>query len=132
MISTRGRYALRVMIDLAGQEPESFIPLRSIAERQEISPKYLESIIAVLAKAELVETRHGKGGGYRLSIPADQCTVGRVLKLTEGTLAPVACLECKPNRCPRASACKTLPMWQRLDTMIDTFFEGVTLADLMN
>ena len=131
MISTRGRYALRVMIDLAGQEPESFVPLRSIAERQEISPKYLESIIAVLAKAGLVETRHGKGGGYRLTKEPAEYRVGDILRLTEGDLAPVACLSRNAAVCSRSQTCKTLSMWKKYDEMTNQYFDGITLADLL-
>ncbi len=132
MISTRGRYALRVMVDLAEHNSGEHIPLKDIASRQEISRKYLESITAVLSKAGLIDGQHGKGGGYRLSRAPDEYTVGSVLKLTEGTLAPVACLEEGQCACPRAPHCRTLPMWSELSRLIDDFFEKYTLADLVN
>jgi len=130
MISTKGRYALRVMIDLAEHRGTSYIPLKDIAERQQISEKYLESIIKVLVKAGLLDALRGKGGGYRLNRDPSSYTAGSILRLTEGTLAPVACLETKPNLCSRAAGCRTLPMWQKLDKMINDFFDGYTLADL--
>lgn len=130
MISTKGRYALRVMIDLAEHDPHTYTPLKDIAKRQNISEKYLEIIIKVLSQARFVYGLRGKGGGYRLARHPRTYTVGSILKLTEGSLAPVACLECSPNTCERAQTCKTLPMWQKLDQMIDEYFEGITLADL--
>lgn len=130
MVSTRGRYALRVMVDLAEHFGTQFIPLRDIAERQGVSQKYLESIAAILSKARFVEGQHGKGGGYRMNRSPAEYTVGSILKLTESSLAPVACLECRPNACPRAADCRTLPMWSKLDRMIDDFFEHITIADL--
>ena len=130
MISTKGRYALRVMIDLAENTDGGFLPLKEIAARQGISQKYLESIVVVLSKAGFITGQHGKGGGYRLNRSPREYTVGSILKLIEGSLAPVACLECSPNTCPRAQECRTLPMWQKLNTLIDTFFEGVTLDEL--
>lgn len=130
MISTRGRYALRVMIDLAEHQNEGYIPLKEIAERDEISEKYLESILKVLVKGEILTGLRGKGGGYRMNKPAEQCTVGSILRLTEGSLAPVACLDKKPVQCARAGECRTLPMWQKLDTLINEFFDGITIADL--
>lgn len=129
-ISTKGRYALRVMIDLAEHDCGKYIPLRDIAQRQEISEKYLESIIVVLSKSGFVDGLRGKGGGYRLTRPAENYTVGSILKLTEGSLAPVACLECKPVQCPRAADCRTLPMWEKLDKLIDDYLEGITLKEL--
>lgn len=129
-ISTRGRYALRVMIDLAENADGSYITLKDIAERQEISEKYLESIIAVLSKAGFVTALRGKGGGYKLSRPPENYTVGSIVKLTEGSIAPVACVEEKPSKCLRASSCKTLPFWQGLDEMIDNYLESHTLLDL--
>ncbi len=132
MISTKGRYALRVMIDLAEHDTGEYIPLKEIADRQEISEKYLESIISVLTKANYLTGLRGKGGGYRLTRRPEQYTVGSILKLTEGSLAPVACLECSPNRCGRSDDCRTLPMWEKLNKLIDDFFEGITIADLAN
>lgn len=131
MVSTKGRYALRVMIDLAEHPTEGFLPLKEIAQRQEISEKYLESIIKALVKGGLLTGVRGKGGGYRLNKAPDQYTVGSVLMLTEGTLAPVSCLELEAQPCVKAAECRTLPMWKKLDDMIQTFFEGITIADLM-
>ncbi len=130
MISTKGRYALRVMIDLAERDPAVYTPLRDIAERQNISEKYLESILKVLIRENYLVGLRGKGGGYRLTRPPESYTVGSILKQTEGSLAPVSCLECGAVACARASSCKTLPMWQRLNAIIDDYFEGITLADL--
>lgn len=130
MISTKGRYALRVMIDLAENQSDGYIPLRDIAERQEISEKYLETILPVLIKNNYLAALRGKGGGYRLSRSPGSYTVGSIIKLVENSIAPVACLECAPNRCSRASECRTLPMWRKLYEMIDDYFEGISLADL--
>lgn len=130
-ISTKGRYALRVMIDLAEHNDGNYITLKEVSNRQEISEKYLESIIAVLSKAGFVSGLRGKGGGYKLSRSPETYTVGSILKLTEGSLAPVACLENKPLKCERALECKTLPMWEKLDKLIDDFFEGITLDDFI-
>ena len=130
LISTRGRYALRVMVDLASQEADC-VPLREIACRQEISLKYLETIMPLLVKAGLVTGSHGKGGGYRLAVPPEALKIGAVLRLTEGTLAPVACLGPDAEPCPRRDHCPTLPMWSRLDALIEKYLDGVSLADLM-
>jgi Rrf2 family protein len=129
MISSRGRYALRVMTDLA-QGAQAPVPLKEIAARQEISQKYLESIMCALSRAHLVDSAHGKGGGYRLSRAPEAYTVGEILRVTEGSLAPVSCLAegCAP--CARVSSCPTRPMWTRLDGMIEQFFNSITLADL--
>lgn len=131
LVSTKGRYALRVMLELAQFGGEGYLPLTEIAERQDISVKYLESIIAVLSKAGLVDGVRGKGGGYRLNRKPDEYSVGEILKLTEGSLAPVACLDCKPNKCERSESCKTLPMWEKLDEIICDYLNSVTLADLL-
>lgn len=131
LISTKGRYALRIMLDLAQQEPGAFIPLPSIAERQEASEKYLESIISTLARAGLVEGQRGKGGGYRLTRPLSECSVGEILRLTEGSLAPVSCLDGDTNACPRAGQCSTLPMWEKLDRLINGYLDSVRLSDLL-
>ena len=131
MISTKGRYALRVMVDLAEHQSEGYIPLKEIAQRQEISEKYLENILKVLVKARFLTGLRGKGGGYRLSRPPESYTVGSILRLTEGCLAPVACLEAGADACPRTAVCRTLPMWQKLDALIEEFFDGITIADLM-
>ena len=129
MISTRGRYALRVMIDLAEHIDEGYIPLQTIAKRQGISEKYLESILAVLSKAGLLDAVRGKGGGYRLSKPAKEYTAFEVWSLTEGTLAPVTCLE-RGQQCENAVNCRTLPLWQGLDQVIAAYLCSYTLADL--
>ncbi|MEG0366067.1 MAG: Rrf2 family transcriptional regulator [Coprobacillus sp.] len=132
MISTKGRYALRIMIDLAEHNPEEYIRLKDIANRQNISEKYLETIIKALSQANFVQGLRGKGGGYRLTREASTYTIGSILKLTEGSLAPVACLDCSPNQCSRSKECKTLPMWEKLDKIIDDYFESITLSDLLN
>lgn len=130
MISTRGRYALRVMIDLAERSDEGFIPMKDVAERQGISLKYIEKIMPVLTKNNLAEGLHGKGGGYRLARRPDECRVGDILRLTEGTLAPVGCLECTAAECTRSAECRTLPMWMCFDKLVNDYFDGITLADL--
>ena len=131
LISTKGRYALRVMIDLAEHQTDDFISLRGIAQRQEISEKYLESIIRMLVKARVLESLRGKGGGYRLKKAPEQYTVGSILRLTEESLAPVSCLEEGSDACPKAEKCRTLSLWQGLDKVINEYLEGVTIADLM-
>ena len=131
LISTKGRYALRVMIDLAEHQAEGFIPLKVIAERQEISEKYLESIIKLLVKARLLNGVRGKGGGYQLTKSPDQYTVGSILRLTEDSLAPVSCLEPGAASCPRMTACRTLPLWQGLDKVINDYLDNITLMDLI-
>ncbi len=132
IVSTKGRYALRVMVGLALRQQDEFVPLKEIAEQEGISQKYLEAIMTTLSKAGFVDAVHGKGGGYRLNRTPAEYTVGSILKLTEGSLAPVACTSQGAAACSRATCCQTLPMWERLEKMIDEFFEGVTLADLMN
>ena len=132
MISTRGRYALRVMIDLAEHTDASYVPMKEVAERQEISLKYLEKILPVLAKNNLIDGVHGKGGGYKLTRKPEAYTVGEILRLTEGDLAPVSCLECNAQACSRISECRTLPMWSELNRIINDYLDGVTIADLMN
>lgn len=131
LISTKGRYALRVMIDLAEHQTEEFISLKGIAQRQEISEKYLESIIRMLVKAKVLESLRGKGGGYRLKKSPEQYTVGSILRLTEESLAPVACLEPDAEACPRAGNCRTLSLWQGLDKVIQEYLDSMTIADLM-
>lgn len=130
MVSTKGRYALRIMVDLAGRASEGYVSLKSIASRQGISEKYMESIVSMLVKNGFVEGLRGKGGGYKLTRPADTYTVGSILRVTEGSLAPVACLENSPNKCERASECATLPVWEKLDKIINDYLESVNLADL--
>lgn len=131
MISTRGRYALRVMIDIAEHSGGDFVPMKEVAARQEISLKYIERIMPLLTKEKLVEGQHGKGGGYRLCRPPENYSVGEILRITEGGLAPVACLECGAKPCSRAAECRTLPMWQKYYAMTNEFFDGISVADLM-
>ena len=130
MISTRGRYALRVMIDLAQQGTNRYTPLKEVAERQRISKKYIEAIMGSLSKAGLVDAVHGKGGGYRLIKPAQEYSVGEILRVTEGDLAPVACLEQGAAPCAYAADCKTLPVWDKLNLLINDYLAGVTLDSL--
>lgn len=132
LVSTKGRYALRVMLELAERPTGDYAALGTIAADQGISEKYLESIVAVLSKAGLVDALRGKGGGYRLNRPAKDYSVGEILRLTEGSIAPVSCLECSPNKCDRADGCKTLPMWEKLNELICGYLDSVTLADLLD
>lgn len=132
MISTRGRYALRVLIDLAEHRTDEYIPMKEVAQRQGISLKYLEKIMPVLIKNNMVEGLSGKGGGYRLNRPASEYVVGDLLRLTEGDLAPVACLGCEAKVCEKAEQCKTLPMWKKYFELTNEYFDGITLADLIN
>lgn len=131
MISTRGRYALRVLIDLAERDSTKYTPMKDVAARQGLSLKYMEQIMPVLSKNGLVDGVHGKGGGYRLAKAPEDYTVGEILRLTEGNLAPVACLECDAKPCDRAAECRTLPMWVEFHRMINEYFDGITIADLM-
>ena len=131
IVSTKGRYALRVMVRFAQLGREEYIPLKEIAEKEGISQKYLESIMTVLSKAGFMDAAHGKGGGYRLNRDPKEYTVGSILKLTEGGLTAVSCTAQGASACSRTSCCQTLPMWERLDKMINEFFEGITLADLL-
>ena len=132
MISTRGRYAIRVLLDLAEHRGEAFTPMKEVARRQEISLKYLEKIMPLLSKANMVEGQHGKGGGYRLTMEPENYRIGDILRLTEGSLAPVACLDCEVNTCPRSANCPTLPLWQGLGRVIEDYLAGVTLQDLID
>ena len=131
IVSTKGRYALRVMLCFAQRGGDEYIPLKEIAESEEISQKYLESIMTILSKANFVDAVHGKGGGYRLNRKPEDYTVGSILKLTEGSLAAVSCTSQGAAACSRTTCCQTLPMWEKLEKMIDEFFEGITLADLL-
>ena len=130
-ISTRGRYALRFMIDLAQHSNEGFIPLKDISERQGISIKYLEQITALLSKFGLLQSVRGPQGGYRLSKPASEYTVADILKTTEGNMAPVTCLETSPNQCPKVTKCATLKVWQGLEKVINDYLESITLDSLL-
>ena len=131
IISTRGRYALRVLIDLAEHADDGYIPMKTIADRQGISLKYLEQIVRALSKNGFIEGVHGKGGGYRLVKAPEDCRVGDVLRLTEGDLAPVACLECGAKPCERVYKCKTYPMWTEFYRIVSEYFDGKTLADIV-
>ena len=131
MISTRGRYALRVMIDLAENDNGSFIPLKDVAERQEVSKKYLEIIVKEMVTAGLLTGASGKGGGYKLCRKPNKYSVGEILELMEGTLSPVACLADEKYACDRNEKCQTLPLWEEFDTMVHDFFYGKKLTDLI-
>ena len=131
MVSTRGRYALRVMIDLAEHQNGGYIPMKDVAARQDISLKYIEKIMPVLSKNDLVEGVHGKGGGYRLKRAPDRYNVWEILQLTEGDLAPVSCMERDAVPCEHIDDCRTFTMWKNLSDMISDYFENITIADLM-
>ncbi|MBO7726370.1 MAG: Rrf2 family transcriptional regulator [Thermoguttaceae bacterium] len=131
MISTRGRYALRVMIDLAEHRFQWIVPLKDIAERQEISKKYLELLVRDLVAAKLIVGISGRGGGYKLSRRPEEYTVGEILEVMEGSLSQVACLSGKKNDCPRNGFCKTLPMWKELDQLVHTYLFEKKLSDLV-
>ncbi|MBQ8356267.1 MAG: RrF2 family transcriptional regulator [Clostridia bacterium] len=130
-ISTKGRYALRIMIDLAENGNGSYVPMKAVAERQDLPFKYLERIVSVLAQNHIVEGVHGKGGGYRLTRKPEAYTVGEILRLAEGDLAPVACLECGAEPCGKADQCRTISMWKNLQHLIDGYFDSITIKDLM-
>lgn len=132
MISTRGRYALRVMIDLAENQADGYIPMKDVAARQGISPKYLEQIMPILSRNRLVKAVHGKGGGYRLSAEPADIVIGDVLRLTEGSLAPVACLAEGAEKCERENSCQTIGFWRGLSEVINDYLDSKTLADLMS
>ena len=132
MISTKGRYALRVLIDLAEQRSDAPVPLKDIARRQEISEKYLQHIAKLLVDKGLLVGTSGKGGGYLMARAPEECTVADVLAAAEGTLAPVACVACETVDCDRSDTCKTLPLWQKFNTLTNDYFSSVTIADLAN
>lgn len=131
MISTKGRYALRVMLDLADHNTGEYIPLKDIAQRQEISVKYLENILASLSRANLVDAIRGKGGGYRLCRAPEEYSVREILEVTEGDLAPVACLKEDAPPCEMAERCRTISMWRELYKTLNNFFDSYTVADLL-
>ena len=131
LISTKGRYALRILIDMAEHQSENYIPLKEVAARQEISEKYLETIVKLLVKDGILVGLRGKGGGYRLKKAPGQFTVGHILRLTEDSLAPVSCLEQGAAPCERASSCRTLPMWKGLYELINEYLDKYTIEDLM-
>ena len=131
MISTRGRYALRILVDMAENRKDGFVTLKEAADRQEISEKYLESIAKDLVKGRLLEGVRGKGGGYRLARPAEEISVLEVLQAAEGPLVPVACLEESSKPCGRAGDCRTLPIWEGLNRVVNEYLSGFTLQDLV-
>ncbi|NMA24030.1 MAG: RrF2 family transcriptional regulator [Clostridiales bacterium] len=129
-ISTRGRYAVRLMLDLA-QHPDQYVTIKSISERQGISAKYLEQIISTLSRSGYVKSIRGSQGGYKLAKPASEYTVGAILRLIEGSLVPVACMEDEPNQCPRSETCATLDVWKKIDAAVSGVVDGITLEDLV-
>ncbi len=131
MISTKARYALRVMADLAQHQQEGYIPLKDIAKRQEISEKYLEIILKSLVKNKMLKGVRGKGGGYRLTRSPEEYVIGEIIELTEGPLAPVACLRPDAEECSRRETCVTLPLWKKYNALIQDFFFHITLEDLI-
>jgi Rrf2 family protein len=130
-VSTKGRYALRLLLELAERRGEGFISLKEIAAGQNISKQYLEQIVTLLHAANLLRAERGKQGGYMLTADPSRCTVGRVLRVTEGGIAPVSCLEDETNLCERAGFCKTLPMWKGLHKVIIDYLDSVTLQDML-
>jgi Rrf2 family protein len=131
-ISTKGRYSLRFLLDLAEHRDQGFIALKDIARRQGISKKYLEQLVPLLNRPELLHANRGYQGGYKLAKPPEQYTVGQILRITEGGLCPVACLENDPNACERAGICKTLPVWKGLQTAINNYLDGITLQTILD
>ena len=131
-ISTKGRYALRMLIDLAMHQNDGYIALKDIAARQNISKKYLEQIMPILNKADVLLTNRGFQGGYRLARTPDQYTVGEILRITEGSLAPVACLDHTPNNSPMSEECITLPVWQGLNEVITKYLDSITIQDIID
>lgn len=131
IVSTKGRYALRVMIDLAEHADSGYIPMKDVAARQMLSLKYLERILPVLAKNKLIEGVQGKGGGYKLTRAPQAYPIGEILRLTEGDLAPVACLACGAEPCTRTETCRTIGMWRKFHDLVNDYFDGITIADLM-
>ena len=130
-ISTKGRYALRIIIDLAENDNGAYIPMKQVAQRQRLSLKYLEHILSILKQNNIVEGLHGKGGGYKLTRKPQDYTVGEILRLVEGGLAPVACLECGAKPCENAAQCRTVAMWRGLQNVIDEYLDGIKISDLM-
>ncbi|MEF9842041.1 MAG: Rrf2 family transcriptional regulator [Raoultibacter sp.] len=131
MISTKGRYALRMVIDFARQGEEACVPLREVAERQGISVKYLEQLASLLIQADILRSVRGPHGGYVLIRPPEETNVGDILRAAEGSCAPVACLEADFGICPRRSECETFSFWEGLDKVIEAYVDGVTVADLV-
>ena len=130
-ISTRGRYAIRLMLDLAMNDSDHYVTIKSISERQDISSKYLEQIISILSRAGYVKSIRGAQGGYKLARPAEEYTVGMILRLIEGSLVPVACMDDNPNQCPRSESCVTLDVWKKIDAAVSGVVDNITLADLV-
>ncbi|MGN0243491.1 MAG: RrF2 family transcriptional regulator [Lachnospiraceae bacterium] len=131
-ISTKGRYALRMLLDLAEHSNDGFIALKDIAKRQGISKKYLEQIVPVLNQSNILQTNRGFQGGYKLAHAPERYTIGMILRLTEGSLAPVACLDQNPNQCERSGECATLPIWQGLYKVINDYVDSITLQDVLD
>ncbi|MCL2029986.1 MAG: Rrf2 family transcriptional regulator [Oscillospiraceae bacterium] len=131
-ISTKGRYSLRLLLDLAEQKNNGYIALKDIAERQNISKKYLEQIVTLLNRSDILRANRGYQGGYMLAREPDQYTVGQILRITEGSLCPVACIENDPNPCERSRFCKTLPVWQGLENVINEYLDGITLQTILD
>ncbi len=131
-ISTKGRYAIRMLLDLAEHSNGEYIALRDIAHRQGISKKYLEQIVPILNKSDILKTNRGYQGGYKLAKSPSECTVGKILQTTEGSLAPVSCLEHTPNPCERCSACDTLPVWEGLNRVIMDYLDGITIQTILD
>jgi Rrf2 family protein len=131
-ISTRGRYAVRLMLDLAMNDTDHYVTIKSISERQEISSKYLEQIISILSRAGFVKSVRGAQGGYRLAKPSEEYTIGMILRLIEGSLVPVACMDDEPNQCPRCETCVTLDVWKQIDEAVSGVVDHITLEDLIN
>lgn len=131
IVSTKGRYSLRVMVDLAEQNSDSYVPLKDIVKRQGLSLKYLETIMTTLSKTGLVMAAHGKGGGYKLAKAPEEYKVGDILRVTENSVVPAACAQCVGEDCPRKGDCRTLPFWEKLNDVVNECIDSVTLADLM-
>ena len=131
-ISTKGRYAVRMLLDLAQHRDDGFVSLKDIAKRQEISKKYLEQIVSVLNRDNILITNRGFQGGYKLAQEPDKYSVGMILRLTEGSLAPVSCLEQSPNSCDRKNSCPTLYVWEGLGKVIAEYLDGITLQDILD
>jgi Rrf2 family protein len=131
-VSTKGRYALRMLLDLAEHRDDGFMSLKEIAEKQNISKQYLEQIVSLFSTSDMLNANRGKNGGYMLAKEPSQYTIGAILRITEGNLAPVSCLENELNKCGRAEFCKTLPMWEGLKDVINNYLDNVTLQDILD
>ena len=131
-ISTKGRYSLRMLLDLAEHKNDGFVSLKDISERQGISKKYLEQIVTLLSRPDILRANRGNKGGYMLAKKPDEYTVGQILRITEGGMFPVSCMEDEPNRCERCGYCKTLPVWRGLDEVINNYLDGITLQNIID